>query len=88
MRHFILNWLRWKLCGRELEAYERLRIDLQTTRQWCSEFDEVGDTLDWIASRNGLNKSGVSYNPVPTGMDISMFREWLRRRRKERVMYG
>ena len=80
MKRFLLDWLRWKLCGRELEAYERLRVDLRTTRQWCGEMKPVADTLDWIAQRNGLNRGNVSYDPVPTGMDISSFRQWMRKR--------
>lgn len=42
----MLNWLKWKLCGKELEELHRYRIKVQEYRQWLGEFHEIALTLD------------------------------------------
>lgn len=77
----MLNWIKWKLCGKELEELHRYRIKVQEYRQWLGEFREIALTLDNL---DAVVKGEVSvYTQYTDGVKgpytINALREYIRK---------
>ncbi|WGS53558.1 hypothetical protein LFL96_21095 [Paraburkholderia sp. D15] len=45
----MLNWLKWKIAGRELAELERWRFECAQARRWLVGFPETSVALDWLS---------------------------------------
>ena len=44
----MLEWLKWKIAGREMAELERWRVQWHDTRRWLAEFRDAADALDHL----------------------------------------
>ena len=71
----MLEWLKWKIAGREMAELERWRVEWHQARRWIGEFPDARDALDRLRQE----VDGV----VP--FDISRLRDNMRARRDEQA---
>lgn len=69
----MLQWLKWKIAGREMAELENWRVQWTFVRRWLAEFDDARDALDFLRQE----VDGVS------PFEISRLRDNMRARRDE-----
>lgn len=69
----MLEWLKWKIAGREMAELERWRVQWHETRRWLGEFPDAASALDQLRQQ----VDGVHM------MDIQRLRDNMRARRVE-----
>lgn len=81
----MINWLKWKLCGKELEELHRYRIKIQEYHQWLCEFPEIKITLEnlQIEVKGQESLFTMYYESSKGPWTIQGLRECLRKMRKE-----
>lgn len=59
---WLIEFLKWKIAGRELEQLHRLKADMMEYRSWLNEFPEIAAVLDNLAVRHGFHRGLVFDN--------------------------
>lgn len=79
MEKKFIEWLKWRICGKELTQLWLIKQRANDVKVWCSEFKSVSKAAEYILTPNKYD-----YQAKGCYTGIEDFREYIRKLEKSK----